>query len=160
MKTFKEQIRQGIPEEIPPIPPSMPDVNRAPARPDILNKDEKRLALKNALRYFPKDWHAALAPEFAEELNRTGRIYMYRFRPTYEMKARAITEYPAETPQAAAIMLMIQNNLDKSVAQHPEELITYGGNGTVFQNWAQYLITMRYLSEMTEDQTLDRKSVV
>ena len=154
MRSFKEKIRQGIPMDIPTIPPSIEGVNRAPARPDILSSSEKRLALKNALRYFPKDWHEALAPEFAEELNKTGRIYMYRFRPTYEMKARPIGEYPAETPQAAAIMLMIQNNLDNAVAQHPEELITYGGNGTVFQNWAQYLITMKYLSEMTEEQTL------
>ncbi|PIE52432.1 urocanate hydratase [Candidatus Fermentibacteria bacterium] len=154
MNTFKEQIMQGIPDSIPEMPPSMEGVNRAPARPDILSGKEKKLALKNALRYFPKEWHRELAPEFAEELKTTGRIYMYRFRPTYEMKARAIEEYPAKTPQAAAIMLMIQNNLDKAVAQHPEELITYGGNGTVFQNWAQYLITMKYLSEMTEEQTL------
>ena len=154
MKTFKEQIRQGIPTEIPPMPKSEENVNRAPARPDILTAEEKKLALRNALRYFPKEWHETLAPEFAGELTNTGRIYMYRFRPTYEMRARAIEEYPAQTPQAAAIMLMIQNNLDKEVAQHPEELITYGGNGTVFQNWAQYLITMKYLSEMTEEQTL------
>ncbi|MCK5131627.1 MAG: urocanate hydratase [Candidatus Sabulitectum sp.] len=154
MKSFKEKIRQGIPIDIPTFPPSVEGVNRAPARPDILSPSEKRLALKNALRYFPKEWHEALAPEFAEELNKTGRIYMYRFRPTYEMRARPIGEYPAETPQAAAIMLMIQNNLDNAVAQHPEELITYGGNGTVFQNWAQYLLTMKYLSEMTEEQTL------
>ncbi|MCD6589028.1 MAG: urocanate hydratase [Candidatus Fermentibacteraceae bacterium] len=154
MKSFKEKIRQGIPLEIPSMPPSTPGVNRAPARPDILSVKEKKLALKNALRYFPKQWHKTLASEFAEELNATGRIYMYRFRPTYEMRARSIEDYPAETPQAAAIMLMIQNNLDSAVAQHPEELITYGGNGTVFQNWAQYLLTMRYLSEMTEEQTL------
>ena len=154
MKSFMEKIRQGIPPEIPNIPPSIEGVNKAPARPDILSAKEKRLALKNALRYFPKEWHETLAPEFAEELKTTGRIYMYRFRPTYEMYARPISEYPAETPQAAAIMLMIQNNLDNAVAQHPEELITYGGNGTVFQNWAQYLITMKYLSEMTEEQTL------
>lgn len=154
MKSFKEKIRQGIPTDIPPVPPSIEEVNRAPARPDILSPSEKRLALKNALRYFPKEWHETLAPEFAEELNKTGRIYMYRFRPTYEIMARPIDEYPAETPQAAAIMLMIQNNLDNAVAQHPEELITYGGNGTVFQNWAQYLLTMKYLSEMTEEQTL------
>ncbi|RKZ03379.1 urocanate hydratase [Candidatus Fermentibacteria bacterium] len=154
MKSFKEKIRQGIPAEIPSMPPSAPGVNRAPARPDILTSEEKKLALKNALRYFPKQWHTTLAPEFAEELNTMGRIYMYRFRPTYEMHARSIDEYPAETSQAAAIMLMIQNNLDSAVAQHPEELITYGGNGTVFQNWAQYLLTMKYLSEMTEQQTL------
>jgi len=154
MTTFKEQISQGIPEQIPPMPHSEADVNKAPARPDILSIKEKQLALKNALRYFPKEWHKRLATEFAEELNTTGRIYMYRFRPTYKMYARPIHEYPAKTPQAAAIMLMLQNNLDKAVAQHPEELITYGGNGTVFQNWAQYLITMKYLAEMTEEQTL------
>lgn len=154
MNSFKDQIKKGMPSEIPPMPTSMDGVNRAPARPDILSPTQKRLALKNALRYFPKQWHDKLAPEFAEELINTGRIYMYRFRPTYDMYARPIHEYPAETPQAAAIMLMIQNNLDKAVAQHPEELITYGGNGTVFQNWAQYLITMKYLSEMTEEQTL------
>jgi len=154
MTTFKEQIRQGIPDKLPPMPPDMENANRAPARPQILSVGEKRLALKNALRYFPREWHETLAPEFAEELETTGRIYMYRFRPTYEMRARSIGEYPAETPQAAAIMLMIQNNLDREVAQHPMELITYGGNGTVFQNWAQYLLTMKYLSEMTEEQTL------
>lgn len=154
MTTFKEQIRLGIPSQIPPMPASLEDVNKAPARPDVLSATEKKLALKNALRYFPKEWHETLAPEFAEELIKTGRIYMYRFRPTYDMRARPIGDYPAETPQAAAIMLMIQNNLDNAVAQHPEELITYGGNGTVFQNWAQYLITMKYLSEMTEQQTL------
>ncbi len=154
MTTFKEQIQLGIPSQIPPMPASLEDVNRAPARPDVLSATEKRLALKNALRYFPKEWHEILAPEFADELIKMGRIYMYRFRPTYDMRARPIGDYPAETPQAAAIMLMIQNNLDNAVAQHPEELITYGGNGTVFQNWAQYLITMKYLSEMTEEQTL------
>lgn len=154
MTTFKEQIRLGIPSQIPQMPASLEDVNRAPARPDVLSTSEKKLALKNALRYFPKEWHETLAPEFAEELIKMGRIYMYRFRPTYNMRARPIGDYPAETEQAAAIMLMIQNNLDNAVAQHPEELITYGGNGTVFQNWAQYLITMKYLSEMTEQQTL------
>ncbi|MCK5035251.1 MAG: urocanate hydratase [Candidatus Sabulitectum sp.] len=154
MTTFKEQIRLGIPSQIPQMPPSLEDVNRAPARPDVLSTAEKKLALKNALRYFPKEWHETLAPEFAEELIKMGRIYMYRFRPAYDMRARPIGDYPAETPQAAAIMLMIQNNLDNAVAQHPEELITYGGNGAVFQNWAQYLITMKYLSEMTEHQTL------
>ncbi len=154
MSSFKEQIRIGIPSKIPSMPSSKKDVSRAPARPEILSPSEKKLALKNALRYFPKEWHEELAAEFANELNNTGRIYMYRFRPTYEMRARPISEYPAETPQAAAIMLMIQNNLDHAVAQHPEELITYGGNGTVFQNWAQYLLTMSYLSEMTEQQTL------
>lgn len=152
--SFKKQVSQGIPDSIPPMPPDLPGVNHAPARPDVLTADEKKLALKNALRYFPKEWHSELAPEFAAELNNDGRIYMRRFRPTYEMKARPIDEYPARTRKAAAIMLMIQNNLDIAVAQHPQELITYGGNGTVFQNWAQYLITMKYLSDMTENQTL------
>jgi urocanate hydratase len=129
-------------------------VNRAPKRKDILTEDEKRLALQNALRYFPVEWHAELATEFLAELKEYGRIYMYRFKPAYPMYARGIEEYPAKSKQAAAIMLMIQNNLDPAVAQHPEELITYGGNGAVFQNWAQYLLTMKYLSEMTEDQSL------
>ncbi len=151
---FKEAIKMGIPSVIPEMPEEEPNINHAPKRKDILSKEEKRLALKNALRYFPQEMHEKLAPEFAEELKRYGRIYMYRFRPTYEMKARPISEYPAKTKQAAAIMLMIQNNLDKTVAQHPYELITYGGNGAVFQNWAQYLLTMKYLSEMTEEQTL------
>lgn len=152
--SFSRQVSRGIPDTIPPMPPDLPGVSHAPARPDVLSTPGKRLALKNALRYFPKEWHSELAPEFAAELENDGRIYMRRFRPTYEMKARPIDEYPAGTPQAAAIMLMIQNNLDRDVAQHPQELITYGGNGTVFQNWAQYLITMKYLSEMTENQTL------
>ena len=152
--SFRKQVSQGIPDSIPPMPPDLPLVNHAPARPDVLTAEEKKLALKNALRYFPKDWHSELAPEFAAELKNDGRIYMRRFRPTYEMKARPIDEYPAGTRKAAAIMLMIQNNLDIAVAQHPQELITYGGNGTVFQNWAQYLITMKYLSKMTENQTL------
>ncbi len=152
--SFRRQVSHGIPDSIPPFPPDLPGVNHAPSRPDVLTKEEKKLALKNALRYFPKRWHSKLAPEFAAELKNDGRIYMRRFRPDYEMKARPISEYPASTPAAAAIMLMIQNNLDSAVAQHPQELITYGGNGTVFQNWAQYLITMKYLSEMTEYQTL------
>ena len=152
--SFSEQISQGIPDSIPPMSPDLPGVNHAPARPDVLTTDEKKLALKNALRYFPKEWHSELAPEFAAELEDDGRIYMRRFMPTYEMKARPIDEYPSRTRKAAGIMLMIQNNLDTAVAQHPQELITYGGNGTVFQNWAQYLITMKYLSEMTENQTL------
>ncbi|MDC1530710.1 urocanate hydratase, partial [Schleiferiaceae bacterium] len=130
------------------------DVNRAPKRKDILSAKEKKLALENALRYFPAEWHEALATEFLEELKEFGRIYMYRFKPSYDMHARPIEDYPCKTPGAAAIMLMIQNNLDPAVAQHPEELITYGGNGAVFQNWAQYLLTMKYLSEMTEEQTL------
>ncbi len=152
--SFRKQISTGIPDSLPPMPPDLPGINRAPARPDALTSDEKKLALKNALRYFPVKWHSELAPEFAAELINDGRIYMRRFRPEYSMKARPIEEYPARTQQAAAIMLMIQNNLDQAVAQHPQELITYGGNGTVFQNWAQYLITMKYLSEMTENQTL------
>ncbi len=151
---FGQLIIQGIPEQLPP--PRTPDikVSHAPKRKDILSKEEKRLAVRNALRYFPEDWHRELATEFAEELNSYGRIYMYRFMPEYSMYARPIADYPAKTPQAAAIMLMIQNNLDPKVAQHPQELITYGGNGAVFQNWAQYLLTMQYLSQMTEEQTL------
>ncbi|MCX7862702.1 MAG: urocanate hydratase [Bacteroidales bacterium] len=151
---FKRLIRQGIPNELPQPKPYDPSVNHAPKRKDILSQEEKKLALRNALRYFPKKFHAVLAPEFLEELNTYGRIYMYRFRPDYEMYARPIDEYPYRSKQAAAIMLMIQNNLDPAVAQHPHELITYGGNGAVFQNWAQYLLTMKYLSEMTDDQTL------
>ena len=154
MTTFQQEIVAGIPAELPPRRTVGTEVNRAPKRKDILSAGEKRLALENALRYFPKEWHAELAPEFFEELKEYGRIYMYRFKPSYDMHARGIEEYPCKTPQAAAIMLMIQNNLDPAVAQHPEELITYGGNGAVFQNWAQYLLTMKYLSEMTEEQTL------
>lgn len=151
---FKEAIKTGIPKNLPGPKNRKSDISHAPKRKDILSKEEKELALKNALRYFPKSWHAELAPEFAQELKDYGRIYMYRFMPDYDMYARPIDEYPAKTAQAAAIMLMIQNNLDPAVAQHPEELITYGGNGAVFQNWAQYLLTMQYLSEMTEEQTL------
>ncbi len=151
---FKKLICQGIPEELPNPKPYDPAINHAPKRKDILTKEEKKLALRNALRYFPKKHHASLAPEFLKELNKYGRIYMYRFRPDYEMYARPIDEYPHKCTQAAAIMVMIQNNLDKAVAQHPHELITYGGNGAVFQNWAQYLLTMKYLSEMTDEQTL------
>jgi len=156
MKTvdFKAQILQGIPSELPPKRTYPDHGNPAPKRKDILSKDEKKLAIRNALRYFPKAWHQELAIEFAEELNSLGRIYMHRFKPTYSMYARPISEYPAQTSQAASIMLMIQNNLDPAVAQHPEELITYGGNGAVFQNWAQYLLTMQYLSNMSEEQTL------
>lgn len=156
--TFKEQILQGIPKNLPDKKPYPALANRAPKRKDILSKDEKRLAVNNALRYFPKDWHNALAPEFARELQEFGRIYMYRFKPDYEFYARPISDYPAKCKQAAAIMLMIQNNLDPAVAQHPEELITYGGNGAVFQNWAQYLLTMQYLATMTEEQTLQMHS--
>ena len=154
MTPFQKEITQGLPEHLPAKRSVPGDVNRAPKRKDILSAKEKKLALENALRYFPKEWHAELAPEFLEELKEFGRIYMYRFKPSYDMHARGIEEYPCKTPQAAAIMLMIQNNLDPAVAQHPEELITYGGNGAVFQNWAQYLLTMKYLSEMTEEQTL------
>jgi len=151
---FKQYILQGIPAELPKAKPYDTTVSHAPKRKDILTQEEKRLALHNALRYFKPEWHKILAPEFAKELKDYGRIYMYRFRPDYEMYARHIDQYPAKTKQAAAIMLMIQNNLDYAVAQHPHELITYGGNGAVFQNWAQYLITMQYLATMTEDQTL------
>ena len=151
---FMEAIVAGIPGTIPPKRTIAGDVNRAPKRKDILKPSEKRLALENALRYFPKEWHAELAPEFLEELKEYGRIYMYRFKPDYAIKARSIHDYPAKCAQAACIMLMIQNNLDPAVAQHPEELITYGGNGGVFQNWAQYVLTMKYLSEMTQEQTL------
>ncbi|MBX2943829.1 MAG: urocanate hydratase [Cyclobacteriaceae bacterium] len=152
--SFKEQIEQGIPKELPPIRPYDPSINHAPRRKDILSVAEKKLAIKNALRYFSPSWHQELAPEFYKELLTYGRIYMYRFRPDYPMKARPINEYPARCEQAAAIMLMIQNNLDPAVAQHPHELITYGGNGAVFQNWAQYLLTMKYLSQMSDEQTL------
>ena len=154
MTSFQKEITQGLPAKLPVKRNVTGDVNRAPKRKDILTAKEKKLALENALRYFPVEWHETLAPEFLEELKTFGRIYMYRFKPSYEMKARPISDYPAQTPQAAAIMLMIQNNLDPAVAQHPEELITYGGNGGVFQNWAQYVLTMKYLSEMTEQQTL------
>ncbi|MEQ9467893.1 MAG: urocanate hydratase [Ekhidna sp.] len=152
--TFQEQILQGIPVKLPASKPLQSGVNRAPKRKDILSLDEKKLAIRNALRYFPSEWHRELAKEFAAELNDFGRIYMYRFMPDYDMYARPIDEYPAISRQAAAIMLMIQNNLDPAVAQHPEELITYGGNGAVFQNWAQYLLTMQYLATMTDEQTL------
>lgn len=152
--TFKEHILQGIPSELPETPPYDTEINHAPKRKEILNPAEKQLAVKNALRYFEPKHHAVLAKEFAQELETYGRIYMYRFRPTYEMYARPIDEYPAKCQQAASIMLMIQNNLDYKVAQHPHELITYGGNGAVFQNWAQYLLTMQYLANLTEEQTL------
>jgi len=154
LSEFQDCILQGIPEELPPVQSFDESVNHAPIRKDILNKEEKKLAIRNALRYFDRKFHAVLAPEFANELKKFGRIYMYRFRPAYPMHARPIGEYPCRCTQAAAIMLMIQNNLDPVVAQHPHELITYGGNGAVFQNWAQYLLTMQYLSEMTEEQTL------
>lgn len=152
--TFQEEILQGIPDELPEPREYDPTVNHAPRRKDILSTDEKKLAIKNALRYFDPKHHAVLAPEFFDELQKFGRIYMYRFRPTYDMHARSIVDYPKQSMQAAAIMLMIQNNLDPAVAQHPHELITYGGNGAVFQNWAQYLFTMKYLATMTDHQTL------
>jgi urocanate hydratase len=152
--TFQAQLLIGIPATLPAKKPIDPSVSHAPKRKDILSMEEKKLAVRNALRYFPKDWHAELAGEFYAELQEYGRIYMYRFRPDYPLYARSISEYPAKSTQAAAIMLMIQNNLDPAVAQHPHELITYGGNGAVFQNWAQYLLTMQYLAEMTDEQTL------
>ncbi len=151
---FKLQIMEGIPAELPSTKPFDITINHAPKRKDILNKEEKKLAIRNALRYFDKKHHAVLSKEFAMELKEYGRIYMYRFRPDYKIHARPIHEYPHQSKQAAAIMLMLQNNLDYAVAQHPHELITYGGNGSVFQNWAQYLLTMKYLSEMTDEQTL------
>ncbi|MEN0048668.1 MAG: urocanate hydratase [Bacteroidota bacterium] len=154
MTNFQAQILQGIPSGLPEKKAYPKNANRAPKRKDILSAEEKKLAIRNALRYFPKHWHEVLAPEFAEELDLYGRIYMYRFQPDYPMYARPIHEYPAESLQAASIMLMIQNNLNPAVAQHPNELITYGGNGSVFQNWAQYLLTMQYLAKMTNEQTL------
>ncbi|GAA0872374.1 urocanate hydratase [Gangjinia marincola] len=152
--TFSEQILQGIPDELPQTKPYPANANSAPRRKDSLTTTEKKLALQNALRYFPKKWHTTLAPEFAQELMDYSRIYMYRFKPDYEIYARPIDAYPAQTKEAAAIMLMIMNNLDPAVAQHPQELITYGGNGAVFQNWAQYLLTMQYLARMNDTQTL------
>ncbi|MGZ4053428.1 MAG: urocanate hydratase [Bacteroidia bacterium] len=151
---FKKQILAGIPSELPAEKPFDASLNHAPKRKDILNKEEKKLAIRNALRYFDKKFHAVLSKEFAAELKQYGRIYMYRFRPDYKIHARPINDYPHQSKQAAAIMLMLQNNLDYVVAQHPHELITYGGNGAVFQNWAQYLLVMKYLAEMTDEQTL------
>ncbi|MDY0280741.1 MAG: urocanate hydratase [Salinivirgaceae bacterium] len=153
-KSFKELILEGIPEILPEPKAYDPNVNHAPKRKEILTTEEKKLALRNALRYFAPKHHDVLAPEFAKELTTFGRIYMYRFKPEYKIYARPIQEYPGKCEQAKALMVMIQNNLDNAVAQHPDELITYGGNGAVFQNWAQYLLTMKYLAEMTEDQTL------
>ena len=152
--TFKEQILQGIPDNLPEVKPFDPSINHAPKRKAILSSEETKLALRNALRYFDKKHHKTLLPEFKAELDTYGRIYMYRFKPEYKMYARPISEYPAQSKQAAAIMLMIQNNLDYAVAQHPHELITYGGNGGVFSNWAQYCLTMKYLAEMNDEQTL------
>jgi len=154
MTDFKKQILQGIPNELPNIKSFDTNISHPPIRKDVLNKEEKKLAIKNALRYFPEKFHKTLAGEFADELKNYGHITMYRFRPDYEMRARHIDEYPYKSKQAASIMLMIQNNLDPAVAQHPHELITYGGNGSVFQNWAQYLLTMKYLAEMNDEQTL------
>ncbi|MDR2926620.1 MAG: urocanate hydratase [Cytophagaceae bacterium] len=151
---FKAAILEGIPSELPSPKPYDTDVNHAPVRKTILSKDEQKLALKNALRYFPEHQHNELAPEFLDELNRFGRIYMHRFRPDYKIHARTINNFPHCSKQAAAIMLMVSNNLDHAVAQHPHELITYGGNGAAFQNWAQYLLTMQYLATMTDEQTL------
>ena len=152
--TFQEEILAGIPAQLPEAKPYDTEINHAPKRKDILKPEEKVLALKNALRYFPKELHEALAPEFAAELKEYGRIYMYRYRPSYKMYARPVDEYPARSKQAAAIMAMIQNNLDPRVAQHPHELIIYGGNGAIFQNWAQYRLVMQYLATMTDEQTL------
>ena len=154
MSNFKKTIQAGIPEKLPPKKDINPNISHAPRRKDILNKEEKQLAIRNALRYFPKNMHSELAIEFKDELNKFGRIYMYRFIPEYEIKARKIEEFPHKSIHAAAIQMMLSNNLDHAVAQHPEELITYGGNGSVFQNWAQYLLCMKYLSEMTDEQTL------
>ena len=154
LQEFQNDIRAGIPDRLPAAKPYDRQINHAPKRKEILTPEEQVLAIKNALRYFPAKHHALLAKEFAEELRKYGRIYMYRLRPDYEMYARPIDQYPCKCRQAAAIMLMIQNNLDKAVAQHPHELITYGGTGAVFQNWAQYRLTMKYLSEMTDSQTL------
>ncbi|MDA3886515.1 MAG: urocanate hydratase [Candidatus Delongbacteria bacterium] len=151
---FQKEIMEGIPKELPELKPFDPSINHAPKRKEILSVIEKKLALRNALRYFDKKYHPVLAKEFAKELKDYGRIYMHRFRPNYKITARSINDFPHKSKQAAAIMLMISNNLDHAVAQHPHELITYGGNGAVFQNWAQYLLTMKYLSEMTEEQTL------
>ena len=158
LKAFKHELMEGIPNELPPVYEFNTNLNHAPKRKDSLNKEEKKLALKNALRYFPKKHHAVLAPEFAQELEDYGRIYMLRYKPTYKMHARNIEEYPGKSLQAKAVMLMIQNNLDHAVAQHPDELITYGGNGAVFQNWAQYRLCMKYLAEMTDEQTLSMYS--
>ncbi len=152
--SFQDEILQGIPDELPEVREYDPGVSHAPRRKDILSSEEKKLAIRNALRYFHPRHHATLAAEFYDELQKFGRIYMYRFRPTYDMHARSIVDYPRNSLQAAAIMLMIQNNLDPAVAQHPHELITYGGNGAVFQNWAQYLLTMKYLATMRDNQTL------
>ena len=154
MTDLKKTILQGIPSELPAKKNRNPKISHAPKRKDILTKEEKRLAIRNGLRYFPEHMHPTLASEFAEELKTYGRIYMYRFMPDYEIKARHLEDFPHKSKQAAAIQLMLSNNLDDAIAQHPQELITYGGNGSVFQNWAQYLLCMQYLAEMTDEQTL------
>jgi urocanate hydratase len=154
VEEFKNDIRQGVPDQIPPVKEYEKGINHAPKRKEILSLEEKKLAIRNALRYFPEEQHSMLAKEFADELETYGRIYMFRYRPGYKMYARPIDHYPGKSEQAKAIMLMIQNNLDYAVAQHPHELITYGGNGAVFQNWIQYRLAMKYLSEMTDEQTL------
>ena len=154
LEEFQNEIMEGIPSELPTKAEYNLNLNHAPKRKEILSVDEKKLALKNALRYFPIELHTVLASEFAEEMKQFGRIYMLRYKPKHKIFARNIEEYPGKSLQAKAIMLMIQNNLDHAIAQHPDELITYGGNGAVFQNWAQYRLCMQYLSEMTEEQTL------
>src|SRR5574343_59411 len=154
LEDFRKDIQTGIPSQIPVKKEYEPSINHAPKRKEILSKEEKKLALRNALRYLPKEQHSELIEDFLQELNDYGRIYMYRYRPDYKMFARSIHDYPFKSVQAGAIMHMLSNNLDYAVAQHPHELITYGGNGAVFQNWAQYLLTMKYLSEMTDEQTL------
>ena len=154
MRNLKEEIRKGIPSTIPSMPNFLPGVSRAPKRKKILNANEKKLAIRNALRYFPSSFHSELSKEFLIELEEYGRIYMYRFMPNYKIQACSINELPYKSKEAASIQLMILNNLSHEIAQHPYELITYGGNGSVFQNWAQYLITMKFLSEMTDEQTL------
>ncbi|MCD4729599.1 MAG: urocanate hydratase, partial [Bacteroidales bacterium] len=151
---FQQAILEGIPKELPKAPAYDKNISHAPKRKDILSTNEKKLAIKNALRYFDQRHHSILAPEFKQELEKYGRIYMFRFRPKYKITARSIEDFPHQSKQAAAIMLMLSNNLDNAVAQHPYELITYGGNGAVFQNWAQYRITIKYLAEMTDEQTL------
>ncbi len=151
---IKKEILQGIPNYLPELKKFNNDINRAPIRKQILNKEEKKLSIKNALRYFPQKFHSELAQEFLEELNKYGRIYMFRYRPNYAIKAMHINDFPHKSMQAASIQLMICNNLDNAIAQHPYELITYGGNGGVFQNWAQYLLTMKLLAQMTDEQTL------
>ena len=154
MTNLKQAILQGIPSEIPEKRNINANISHAPNRKNVLNKEGKKLAIRNALRYFPEHMHTILAPEFAEELTTYGRIYMYRFMPKYKIKSRHLEDFPHKSKQAAALQMMLSNNLDEAIAQHPEELITYGGNGSVFQNWAQYLLCMQYLAEMNDEQTL------